>query len=387
MIRRSPSNADRRVLAVIRWPVGGIRTYLLYNYPLLMQAGFRFTLVGPDDDSFRRLGDDFAPWPGVEFVPSPVHGQRCALRRTVSRLLSQDRYALIHSQGLTAGVEAALANYRRGLPHVITSHDVLRRDQFRGWGGRLKLAALSWLVNRADSLVAVSHDAEQNHRAYLAPSGRGRCRLVTIVNGIETARFHSDGAPLDRTLRATLGLAPDAYLIGFLGRFMEQKGFLVLVDALDRVLGQPGTERVHLLAVGSGDYVAAYRAAVDSRPNLSGRVTFLDHTANVRPLLAEIDLLAMPSLWEACPLLPMEAMCAGVPVLGSDCIGLREVLAGSPSRMVAAGDAAALAEGLRQAIGLPWTEEAVQYAPIAQRRFDVRQSVQQLRELFESAVT
>jgi len=73
-------------------------------------------------------------------------------------------------------------------------------------------------------------------------------------------------------------------------------------------------------------------------------------------------LLVIPSLWEASPLQPMEAMAAGIPVLGTDCIGLREVLADTPSRMVRAADPAALADGLRTALRSPWTAEAREYA-------------------------
>ena len=39
----------RRVLVVVRWPVGGIRTHVLYNYPGACGVGYRFTFVGPAD--------------------------------------------------------------------------------------------------------------------------------------------------------------------------------------------------------------------------------------------------------------------------------------------------------------------------------------------------
>ena len=59
-----------------------------------------------------------------------------------------------------------------------------------------------------------------------------------------------------RTVCARLGIRADAYLLGFLGRFMEQKGFEVLVKALRRILDSGGMDRLWLLAVGSGDYAA-----------------------------------------------------------------------------------------------------------------------------------
>ena len=86
----------------------------------------------------------------------------------------------------------------------------------------------------------------------------------------------------------------------------------------------------------------------------------------------------MPSLWEAYPLLPMEAMCMGVPVLGTDCIGLREVLGETPSMVVPALDSEALAQALLKATVDPWTEAAAAYTPTAHQRFDVATRAGQL---------
>jgi len=382
-MNRSREESRRRVLAVMRWPVGGIRTYLLYNYPWLAQEGYSFTLVGPADHSFRTLCQETASWRAVEFVEAPLVGGRCALRRTISRLLKERRWGLIHSHGLTAGAEAVLANLGRGVPHLITSHDVIRPSQAAGLAGRLKLRLLGWLLSRADVLVAVSRDARENHLRYLPSLRRGICRVVTIRNGVDISRLDAhEPLPTDR-LRQRLAVPNDAYLLGFFGRFMEQKGFLVLLEAIDRVLAEHDARRMHLVAVGSGDYRREYQAEAARRARLAQRICFLDHAPNVAPLLRGLDLLVMPSLWEACPLLPMEAMCLGVPVLGSDCIGLREVLAGSPSRMVPAGDAAALACAIRQAMHSPWKEEAQVYAAVARRRFDVRAAAAQLAGLFD----
>jgi glycosyltransferase involved in cell wall biosynthesis len=104
--------------------------------------------------------------------------------------------------------------------------------------------------------------------------------------------------------------------------------------------------------------------------------------------LRQLDLLVMPSLWEACPLLPMEAMAVGVPVLGSDCIGLREVLRDTPSSTVPANNPEAWSIALERAIAAPWTEAARAFAAEARRRFDVLKPAKELARLFErSAVT
>jgi glycosyltransferase involved in cell wall biosynthesis len=233
-------------------------------------------------------------------------------------------------------------------------------------------------------LIAVSKDARDDHLAHLPALRQGPCRVEVIPNGIDLQRY--EDRPTSGTLRTDLGLAQGVTLLGFLGRFMPQKGFLHLVEALSAVAREPHVPSFHLLAVGSGDFVREYKAEVDRRHELRGRITFREHVSNPAPILQELDLLVIPSLWEACPILPMEALVCGIPVLGSDCIGLREVLRDSPARMVPANDAPALAKAVIQAIASPWKESAVGGICAAQQRFDVRQRAQELLAVFNDCL-
>ncbi len=174
--------------------------------------------------------------------------------------------------------------------------------------------------------------------------------------------------------------------MGFLGRFMPQKGFLVLIDALNWLLENGIEKECHLVAVGSDDCLGRYRREVNRRPRLSGRVSFVAHVPDAAPIIRELDLMVMPSLWEAYGLLAAEALVLGIPVVGSNCIGLREVLQGTPSLTPPAGDAIALAGALLKAINSPWNAEARAYQPLARQRFDVAESALRLRRLFDECL-
>jgi glycosyltransferase involved in cell wall biosynthesis len=372
-------DGTRRVLAVMRWPVGGIRTHVGYNYPAAVEAGYRFTFVGPDDETFSTFAAGAPEMPGSEFVGARVNGSSCRLAPVVRRLLRSGRFDLMHSHGLTAGFHAALANIGVGTPHVATVHDPLRRDQFPGVRGRLKRWAMGRVLRGLDAAVCVSQDIRANLVEAL-PALAGR-RLEMIANGIDLTRFEDETAGGD-ALRRRLGLVPDVALFGFLGRFMEQKGFVPLLRATAALLRRKPARPFHLVAVGSGDFEREYRAEA-TRLGLDGHVTFLDFVFDVRPVLQELDLLVVPSLWEASSLLSMEAMALGTPVLGTDCIGLREVLRDTPARSVAAGDVEALAGGMAAALADPWDAEARAFAGEARERFDNRRSARRLLELFD----
>ncbi len=376
--------SDRtRVLAVVRWPVGGIRTYMLYNYPALLRAGYRFTFVGPDNDDFRDFAREFSHWDGVEFLSAETRGARWRVRSHLRRLLRAGNAVIVHSHGFTAGIQAVLANLATNAPHVITLHDVVRRSEFPGFLGALKLRVLSALLSRATALVAVSEQARRNVQEHLPGLRASRTRLVTISNGIDVAQFEADSAPRPGILRQRLGLGPNVRIVGFLGRLMPQKGFLPLIHAIELIRGRQRAPAFRLVVVGSGDLEREYRAEVARRAAVAKCTTFLPRVARVADILPELDLLVVPSLWEACPLLPMEAMCAGVPVLGTDCIGLAEVLRGTPSMVVPAGDVGALATALEKALRALWTDAARKYACRARERFDVRPRAEELRLLFD----
>ena len=389
-VNRAASVADnRRVLAVVRHPVGGIRTHLLYTYPYLAERGYSFTFVLPQIDDTRPFRREVEAWPNTEVVEAPMDGRRipqCVFVPTIRRLLRERRFRLIHSQGIRAATQAVLANFGIGVPHIATSQDMVRREEFPGISGRLKLLAVGTLLCQADVLVTVTSDARQNHFDLFPPLRMVKRKVVPIVNGINTNLFQSDVSPADsgaQGLRHGLSLNCDVFLAGFLGRFMEQKGFLVLVDAIELLLKQELPRPFHLVAVESGDFIREYRAILRTRPQVEACITFMPRQPNVAGILRQLDALVMPSLWEACGILAMEAMAVGVPVIGSNCPGLREVLEDTPSRTVPPNDPTALAQSLREAMTAPRKQEAVAYAAQARERFDSRHTANSLYDLFE----
>jgi glycosyltransferase involved in cell wall biosynthesis len=368
------------VLVAARWPVGGIRTHLGYNQPALAEAGHRCTFVVPDDASLPALRETV---PGGDVVAVPAKGRDCPMWRTLRPLVTCGTYSLVHAHGLTAAAHASLACLGSGVPLLVTLHEPLRDAQFAGLVGPCKRWLLGQALARAAAIVVVSDDSRANLLRYFPNLRRRASTIHTIPNGIDTDRFADDAGPEMPPLREQLGLDDETTLVGFLGRFMPEKGFPLLLDAAERLVKFGGVPRFHLVAFGSGDYRREYARRVEES-GLGRNVTLRDFVPDVRPVLDQLDLVVTPSLWEASSLISMEAMCAGVPVLGSDCPGLREVLRGTPSRTVKAGCVATLETGLRQALAEPWYAEADAYAAAARRRYHIGRSSRRLVELYAS---
>lgn len=365
-----------RVLVVVRWPVGGIRTFLKYVYQDFFDEKYEFTFVGADTERSGTLHSDlvsvFPEW--VLFSGNGSEVLDCG--KAVLKALTNNKFDLVHAHGFTSTIACALPSRLAGVPLICTSHDVLNVSQFKGVRGWLKKIVLSLALNSCSRVHSVSADALANLTATL-PMVSARKQLI-IRNGVQSKRFRNAEK---LNLKAELDLEKTDLLIGFFGRFMSQKGFSILVDAVEYLSTFMPSLPMNVVCVGSGGFIREEKVLLEKR-GLSDAFHFLPYTPDISGYLKACDMVVMPSLWEACPLQPMEALCAGVPFVGSDCIGLREVLEGTPAVVVKAGSADSLAKGIVECLekGRKPFED---FASEAVDRFEVSKTAKQIRYLYE----
>lgn len=374
MEQRDKASRLIRILLVVRWPVGGIRTFMRYVYRRFPADSFQFVLIAPDQAETRVLLDDLA---GLDLSYRPVSENPSVfeLGWAVFRQLGLGRFDLVHSQGFTSGICAALPATLVRVPHLMTSHDVLGEKQFSGRLGFLKRLGMEVAFSLIGTIHSVSHDAQANLLGFF-PTLRERCLVIT--NGIEVERFQQADPCF---LRGELGVADDCFLIGFFGRFMGQKGFIYLVDAIENLSKKQNFQKnILVVAIGGGGFVREERTAISER-GLVDFFRFLPFTPNVASVIKGLDLVVMPSLWEACPLLPMEVLTCGIPLLASNCVGLREVVRGTPTVVVEAGDYKALANGIKLCIEKDQRHLFHDFAPLAAKRYDVKATVTEILKM------
>jgi glycosyltransferase involved in cell wall biosynthesis len=364
------------VLLVVRHPVGGIRTFFRYVYRYFDADKYQFTLIAPDVPEVRVLMDDLSAL-DLTYVPVPESGGAKKLANVVTRVVWRERFDLIHSHGFTSGVCSALGALTRRTPHLLTCHDVFTPDQFAGLSGWVKRLMLSGVFATVDRIHCVSHDARSNLLDYLPLLRIRKDRIVAIRNGIEVIEF-TQASP--RNLREELNLPRECLLIGFLGRFMSQKGFRYLVDAVDELKRVNLSREVFLLCFGYDGFIREEQAEI-LRRGLGDTVKFLPFVPGVASTIKGLDIVAMPSLWEACGLLAMETMVSGVPLIGTNCVGLREILEDTPAHLVPPRNSEAILRALRSEIEQPTVSMAKEFSATAAKRFDVRSQAEDLQEL------
>ena len=365
------------ILIVIRWPVGGIQTYCKYIYGLPEFDQWKFTVITTTEADEEYFLGAFGTRLNGLFRFGDAEFSAGAILRIARRM---PRPELIHAHGFSSAVFAIPTRVLLGIPLLLTSHDILQDSQFRGIPGVMKKAALAAALRLSARVNVVGNDAGENLRSYF-PRTCSPAKLSVILNGIDGERFAEEAR---RDVRSELGLAKNVLLLGFFGRFMAQKGFKYVLDMLGKH-GENLRAPVHVACFGWGGFIREEQAEI-TRRGLSEHFSFLPATNEMPAALRGCDAVIMPSLWEAMPLLAMEALVAGVPLIASACIGLREVCEGSPAVMCAPGDSGSLLDAVNRFVSerAHHEAEARRYQDAAKLKFDRRQTALRLRALYDA---
>jgi len=232
------------------------------------------------------------------------------------------------------------------------------------------------LMRRCDGTIAVSRAVHE----HLAAQG---ARSHFLPNGIELALF---GRSLNGAKRAELGLAEEDRVIGIVGNLRPEKNHLGLLRAFAKVA--EGMERARLVVVGDGVMRPALEEEAQ-RLGLGERVRFLGRRFDAPQLYRAFDVYCLPSKNEGMPLTVLEAMASGLPVVGTDVLGIGDLLRESGAGvLVPYGDDGALAAALTGLLsdGERARELAGAGLDYVRREHDLEAKVRQYEALFAGAV-
>lgn len=261
------------------------------------------------DDELRTLGSKVIP------CLHPSHPLRYAYNfRRIFRKYGP--YDIVHSHvHHYSGYILYLAKQAGAPIRIAHSHsDTSRLQASAGWLRRGYLKLMRQLLEHyATHGLAASCKAAA---ALFGANWQSDARWRLLYCGIDLLPFHTVPDPV--TVRTELHIPTDALVLGHVGRFVEPKNHVFLIDIMAEVVRH--NPEAHLLLVGDGPLRPAIEAKV-VHTGLSKQVTFAGLRADVpRLMMGAMDMFVLPSLYEGLGLVLIEAQAAGLPCVFSDVV-------------------------------------------------------------------
>jgi glycosyltransferase involved in cell wall biosynthesis len=258
---------------------------------------------------------------------------------TLARLARKHRIDLIHTHLTRATYLGALVGRLTRLP-VVSSVHVRTHDP-----------AYRYLFHRQRNRIITVSDFVRNG---LLQHGIRASQVQTIYNGTEfclpgrAAEAPAEALPV----HAELSLPPDAELVGLFARVDEFKGHPILVRAVRQVVA--ARPRAYFLCVGSVEAKMQRTlwetAAAD---DVAERLRFTGVRNDVQRLMSAVDVVTLPSRYEACSMSIIEAMALGKPVVATRAGGNPELVQDAATGLLIERTPEALAEALISVLADP----------------------------------
>src|SRR5437588_5795766 len=241
-----------------------------------------------------------------------------------------------------SALASAYALLGTSIPLVITEHSQAN------WRSHYACRCSQWSYSQARHIIAVSREIR---RRLIEQEGVPSDRISVIMNALPPVSEQHKSIQPDLPAALRNGL-----LVGVAARLQPEKGVAYFLEAAAHVL--QFLPQVHFLVMGDGPQRKELQAYVE-RLGVQGHVHFLGFRLDARAIIGFQDVLVVPSLSEGTPLVTLEAMTAGVPVVASAVGGIPEQIRHRcEGLLVPAKDAMALADAVLQLLQDPlWAQK------------------------------
>ncbi len=276
---------------------------------------------------------------------------------------------VVHAAIAEANYHAAIAGRLAGTP-VVIGEEV--GTPSRSAGGRMVFGLVHRLLDRT---IGVSEaTCEYVAREEFAP----RERVELVYNPVDPAYFDVEPSGSGESGR---------FRVVSVGRLTPEKNFGGFLEAFERVAARHA--HVDLQIAGDGPLAEDLEAKI-ARRGLGDRVELLGYCDDVRAILAGADLFVLPSVSEGYGIALVEAMAAGLPVIGSTAGGIPEVLGPfADGWAISADDREGWAEAIERVMAMAPAERAAlgeRMRERARREFSAKRYISRVTDLYARLV-
>ena len=358
MVRALGNSCEIQVIAPVAWP-------LVYR---AQRAGRAWERV-------RRADGVVVRHPVYYYPPKVLRSGygaffRWSIRATVDELLREFQPDIVMGYWAHPDGQAAVhIASRLGVPSVVMvgGTDVLVLGHGAG-----RRRAIRRVLERADAIVTVSQDLRRTVREWNLSASK----IHVVRRGVDAVHF-KPGAREDARRRLGIDLSSRALL--WVGHMVAVKGLEVLIDACKQAASRTS---FHLYLVGDGPLSRQLQRQC-ARLGIADRVTFVGYVphATLPDWYSAADLTVLPSHSEGVPNVLLESIAAGTPFVATRVGGIPEIADPALDRLVAPGDAAAMADAIVDGLSMPGRAER---RTLSTRTVD--EAAQEMLELLDATI-
>ena len=285
---------------------GGVETVVMNYYRHIDRSRVQFDFL-VDADSTLVPQSEIERLGGRVFEVPPYQ-HLIEYQRGLQRLFKQEGWRIVHSHINALSVFPLRAAKKADVPvRIAHSHST------SGKGEHAKNALKAVLKKQANRYPTHRFACSRLAGDWLYGKG---VDYEVLRNAIDLNDFRPDEGDRFQT-RDALGVEDEQLLVGHIGRFMEQKNHVFLLEIFREVLRlRPGAV---LALVGEGPLLDVARRKAREL-GIDGSVRFLGARSDAPSLYRAFDVFCLPSLYEGLPMVGVECQASGTPILASDVV-------------------------------------------------------------------
>lgn len=230
-------------------------------------------------------------------------------------------YDIVHTHSSKAGLLGRWAAWAARVPVIIhTPHGHV----FYGYYGRI-VSGLFVIIETitafiTDRIITLTERGKEEHLSF----GVGNKKKIAVIHSGVDVDFIKKFNPVREDLfRKKIGIPVGAFIAGSMGRFTKVKGYEYFISAAEILASS--RNNIYFMLAGEGELEDELKRLVLTK-GLDGRFFFIPWQIDGRPFLYSLDIFVLSSLNEGMGKVVVEAMSAGLPVVGTDVGGVMEIV-------------------------------------------------------------
>jgi glycosyltransferase involved in cell wall biosynthesis len=252
--------------------------------------------------------------------------------KEVRSIIKDYRPDLIHTHQFASDFYGSLASLGLNIPVVSHIHNPGMESPSR----KLMRYVLSkWLLS---AFIAVVDEKAEELKKFM-PAVKDR--VYVLYNAIDPESLQLPAGYSRSSYRSRFSIPENALVVGACGRLSWEKGYDLLVKAFRMILQY--VPECYLLIVGDGPERSKLEELAAAL-GVADRVIFAGYRADVSAVMSTFDVFVISSYTEAFPMVALEAMCAGLPLVMTNTVSAKDVL--SSASLIVSPSAPSLAEGI-----------------------------------------